>query len=225
MRYVRVLGGQCAPHDALTMQRWIAHPLPPPDVLGPACAHPSLAMSLDMISGTPSSTLSPQQLAHGQHDASTCVIELPKWAQRDIARSLYQITECDGRSGGGKRVHDDRKVHGASCDDGATGHAWPWPSPGTPDNADSSADLGSPVTAAHTPSMSHYSTGSLPHSWSVRHDPAHCPVLPGLHNQQQPQRPASVGLLERMLMRGLPLQCRSTASAGAPSCTMDDSEV
>eukprot|EP00892_Ulva_mutabilis_P003857 jgi/Ulvmu1/1843/UM119_0062.1 len=223
MRYVRVLGSQCSHNDGLAMKQWIANPLPPPDALGPTCAPPSLSAALDSILGTPNSMACTQQPVHMPQDASTCVIEMPKWAQRDIARSLYQMSEYDGRTGGGKKPCNDRKDHRASCSDRASGHAWPWATSGMPDNTDSSAERYSAGTAGPSPGTSHCSSGNPPHAWSLRCEAANCPTLRG-YNWQQPRRPASAGVLERMLMRGLPQQCRPSSSAGTPSCTVDDSK-
>lgn len=225
MRYVRVLGSPCPSHDAHSMQRLISNPFPPPDVLGPASAPPSFAFSSDWVMGAPNPLSGSQQMAHVAHDTSTCVIELPKWAQRDIARSLYQMNHYSGRTGVRQRQVEEKKDQPERCDEGAAGRTSAWPSPGMSDHADSTANAHSLVTVVQTPNTTYCSNVSLPQAWGLRNEPGNNSAMHGLYSWQQPRRPASAGLLDRMLMRGIPRQCRQASSAGTPSCSIADSEV
>lgn len=217
MRYVRIFGSACTRQEALAMRSWIARPLPPPDVLGPACAPPSLAQSLD-ISGSSTLPSGSHQQALTSQDTSTCVIELPSWAQRDIVRALCQVSENDGRNGGGKGNSEDGPPPAPCCDEGASALAHPtWLSVGLTECVGSHGDPQSPDTTVITSNSSHASTGLFPHAWG---GPAH-----SLYSRRRQRRPSTAGLLEHMLARGLPPQCRPTCSPGNSSGANEDSEV
>lgn len=220
MRYVRVFGSACAPQEAVAMRSWIARPLPPPDVLGPACAPPSLAQSMD-ISGSTSLPSGSQQQVLTTQDTSTCVIELPSWAQRDIVRALCQISENDGRSGGGKWKSEDGPLPAPCCDEGAYARAQPtWLGVGLNEFVGAHGDPHSPGTTgttAITSNSSHTSTGLFPHAWGV---PAH-----SLYSRRRQRRSSTAGLLEHMLVRGMSRQCRPTCCPGNNSGATEESEV
>lgn len=223
MRYVRVMGSTCAPHEVMSMRSWIARPLPPPDVLGPACASPSLSLCNDTILGNATSP-GPQQQVMSQN-ASTCLIELPSWAQRDIVSSLCEVNEHDGRSGGAKQQSEDKASHRACCEDGATTSAHTmWLSCGVSDCPASRADLQSPAATAHTTGSSHTSTGLWPHTWGLRREQAAAPVL-GLYGRRRQLQSTSTEFMERMLARGSATQWRSPCSPEASSAVNEDAEV